>query len=168
MSVIVMEPMELNLLLSAATDAGIIAQCDGEDGTPIRVTIETAERFGRMILAENIRSHTVVYRSSVFRNEAGIRQRLDDYRFSYVGGVKPEGFARLADFADYQCSDSNAYELSLTYEFFLAAFTWLAGLGICTKTRSVQVLPRGIAHPENVTAFLDPARIGANPQPQAE
>lgn len=168
MSVIVMEPMELNLLLSAAIDAGLVAQCDGEDATPILVTIETAERFGKMILAENIRSHTVVYRSSIFRNEAGNLQRLEDYQFSYVEGVKLEAFARLADFGDYQCSDSGSYETSLTSEFFLAALTWLAGQGISTKTRAVQALPWGIAYPEHVAAFLDPARMEARSQPQAE
>jgi hypothetical protein len=116
-SVIVLEPIEVNLLLSAAIDAGIVAQCDGDVPTPVRVTIETAQRFGKMILAENIRSHAVVYRSSVFRDDAGNRKRLEDYRFAYVDGEKLEAFARLAAFGDYQCSDSESYETSLAREF---------------------------------------------------
>lgn len=124
MSCMVVAKEVVDIVISAAIDAGVDARLDGFNLQ--RVTAETGTAFGRMLVAENARSVLASYPYLPVGEVEDLKARADRYTFAYVTGVRPGALPRLIEFMDYQSCEADAYQTSAACDFYrCVALHWI-------------------------------------------
>jgi len=161
MSAFVVSDQEIHMILSAAVDIGLCSALENAGDEEAAVTRENATRFGRMLLAENVRSVVALYRIGGTIEHDGYRQRIEDYRFHYVEGVTPAGLVRLCQYTEYQSCETDDFESTPAAVFYRNAIAAVRTAGRCPSASALEALPWGVGRAADLLAFLT-ATAGAN------
>ncbi|MGN8119206.1 hypothetical protein [Labrys sp. 22185] len=143
MSCVVVANEIVDIVISAAIDAGLEARLDGT--VPQRVTVDNATTFGRALVAENVRSVLALYPYLPAGQVQELQGRASRYAFTYVAGVRPEALPRLVEFLDYHSCETDAYKSSAACDFYrCVALHWIIN-GREDRIGVFKTLPWGIA-----------------------
>jgi hypothetical protein len=119
MSAWVVSKHHIDLLVSAIIERGIaITFADERHAVP--ATLAIAEKIGRLLWAENIRSVIYRYRLDGSDEEAAYLQDFTDYRFRFYPGIRESAVDKaLACF--YQACECPDYETTAAFSILTAA-----------------------------------------------
>jgi hypothetical protein len=116
MSAFVVSTIHIDTIVSAAIDLELFATRT-DHGTLERVCPETATAFGKMLLAENVRSVIHRYRPTGCAEAFDYAELVATYTFRYRPCISAGTAAKALDYFDYQSCETDNYEKSLAYAF---------------------------------------------------
>jgi hypothetical protein len=116
MSAFVVSTAHIDTIVSAAIDLELFA-AHTDHGTLERVCPETASAFGKMLLAENVRSVVHRYHLTGSAEAFDYAELVETYEFRYYPCVPAGAAAKALDCFDYQSCETDDYEKSLAYAF---------------------------------------------------
>jgi len=116
MSAFVVSTIHIDTIVSAAIDLELFA-ARTDHGTLERVCHDTATAFGKMLLAENVRSVVYRYRLIGSTEAFDYAELVETYEFRYRPCVQAGVAAKALDCFDYQSCETDNYEKSLAYAF---------------------------------------------------
>jgi hypothetical protein len=116
MSAFVVSTIHIDTIVSAAIDLELFA-ARTDHGTLERVCHETATAFGKMLLAENVRSVVHRYRLTGGTEAFDYAELVATYTFRYRPCISAGIAAKALDCFDYQSCETDNYEKSLAYAF---------------------------------------------------
>jgi hypothetical protein len=116
MSAFVVSTIHIDTIISAAIDLELFA-AHADHGTLERVCHETATVFGKMLLAENVRSVVHCCRLSSGGEASDYAELVATYTFRYHPCISAGIAAKALDCFDYQSCETDDYEKSLAYAF---------------------------------------------------
>ena len=116
MSAFVVSTAHIDTIVSAAIDLELFA-ARTDHGTLERVCPETASAFGKMLLAENVRSVVHRYHLTHSAEACDYAELVETYAFKYRSCVQAGTAAKALDCFDYQSCETDDYEKSLAYAF---------------------------------------------------
>ncbi|QRM32946.1 hypothetical protein [Microvirga sp. VF16] len=116
MSAFVVSAAHIDTIVSAAIDLELFA-ARTDHGTLERVCHETAIAFGKMLLAENVRSVVHRYRLTGSAEASDYTELVETYEFRYRPCIRAGVAAKALDCFDYQSCETDTYETSLAYAF---------------------------------------------------
>ncbi len=116
MSAFVVSTAHIDTIVSAAIDLELFA-ARTDHGTLERVCPETASAFGKMLLAENVRSVVHRYHLTDSAEACDYAELVETYEFRYRPCVPAGAAAKALDCFEYQSCETDDYEKSLAYAF---------------------------------------------------